>query len=352
MPVSRLSYAVAATALAAAALAPALPAAAAPAPACPGLSGGANADLVRLATGLRIASTAAQMSAAQTSATARALDGPLAAVVQAPPTNSGKRLGSPAVDAGAARVGTGDLRAQATWPTGYRCGTPGPAATSSVALAEAAVLPGGSGTGTLRLAGSPSSGADVSLSTRDGHLASSATARVGLADLRLFDGSGSPVRVKVLSQPQLSAVAGGTVARSAVRYTAPVYEVTGPAGTTRRLDAAGQRIDIPLPASVLRLSIGTVTRHVTATAVTAEAATLRVQLFAGGTAAPSLDLGVGVLQVSANAPVEVPVPVTARPPATLPLTGVDTGWLVGIGLLTAIGGRLLLLLSRRRTRSY
>src|SRR5439155_169566 len=219
------------------------------------------------------------------------------------------------------------------------------------ARAEAAVLPGGSGTGTLRLAGSPSSGADVSLSTRDGHLASSATARVGLADLRLFDGSGSPVRVKVLSQPQLSAVAGGTVARSAVRYTAPVYEVTGPAGTTRRLDAAGQRIDIPLPASVPRLSIGTVTRHVTATAVTAEAATLRVQLFAGGTAAPSLDLGVGVLQVSANAPVEVPVPVTARPPATLPLTGVDTGWLVGIGLLTAIGGRLLLLLSRRRTRS-
>src|SRR5438477_5686832 len=103
---------------------------------------GANADLVRLATGLRIASTAAQMSAAQTSATARALDGPLAAVVQAPPTNSGKRLGSPAIDAGAARVGTGDLRAQATWPTGYRCGTPGPAATSSVALAEAAVLPG------------------------------------------------------------------------------------------------------------------------------------------------------------------------------------------------------------------
>src|SRR5438477_12751962 len=142
MPVSRLSYAVAATALAAAAPAPALPAAAAPAPACPGLSGGANADLVRLATGLRIASTAAQMSAAQTSATARALDGPLAAVVQAPPTNSGKRLGSPAIDAGAARVGTGDLRAQATWPTGYRCGTPGPAATSSVALAEAAVLPG------------------------------------------------------------------------------------------------------------------------------------------------------------------------------------------------------------------
>ena len=46
-----------ATAALVAALAPALPAAAAPAPGCPALSGSAGADLIRVSTGLRVASS-------------------------------------------------------------------------------------------------------------------------------------------------------------------------------------------------------------------------------------------------------------------------------------------------------
>ena len=102
-------------------------------------------------------------------------------------------------------------------------------------------------------------------------------------------------------------------------------------------------IDIPVSGNVLRLSIGSVSQRITATAVTAEAATLRVQLL--GTGTTLLDLGIGVLQVNAGVPVEAaPVPA---PAGTLPVTGFDVGWLIGIGLLVAIGGRLLLVLSRR-----
>jgi len=55
-----------------------------------------------------------------------------------------------------------------------------------------------------------------------------------------------------------------------------------------------------------------------------------------------LDVGVGVLEANASREAE---------PATLPLTGVNVGWLVGIGLLLTIAGRFLLLVSRRRATS-
>ena len=90
----------------------------------------------------------------------------------------------------------------------------------------------------------------------------------------------------------------------------------------------------------MRLSAGTLNRHVTGTSVTADAATLRVQLLVSGN--PVLDVGVGVLEANASRGAE---------PATLPLTGVNVGWLVGTGLLLTIAGRFLLLVSRRRATS-
>jgi len=382
MPVSRLPYALAAAALAAA-LAPALPAAAAP-PARGCASGGASADLLRVyaaapsttaaarqsPVGLRVASSQVEMSSSRTTATARALDGPLAApgtaTEQAPPTppGSGHQVGAAPVDVGDAKVGTGDLRARATWPAGYRCGSPaGPSASSSTALVDATVLPEPGGWSMVRVPRNVNSAADVGLSLRDRHAATSVTARVGLGEVSVLDGTDAGVRVRVVSEPTLTATAGGTVARSSVHYTAPVFEVIGKAGT-RRLEVASQHLDIPVPPEalgsavpagagsvVLRLSIGAVSQHVTGTSITAEAGTLRVQLLAGSDTL--LDLGVGVLQVNAGAPADPP-PAPATLPGdgpTLPLTGVNAGWLVGIGVLIAIGGRLLLLLSRRRARS-
>jgi LPXTG-motif cell wall-anchored protein len=267
-----------------------------------------------------------------------------------------------------ARVGTGDLRAKAGWPEGCGVAGTGPAASSSVALADATVLPGVGGTSLLHVAHSVSSGADAGMTVRDHRVAATVSARVGLADLRLFEGRSETLQVRVITAPTLSATAGGTVARSSVRYTAPLIEVKRPNGTVQTLDAPGKRIDVPVaPAvlralgalgalgtggwatagAVLRLTIGSVSQHVTATAVTAEAVTLRVQLLNGG--ATLLDVGVGVLEASASAPTDAPPAPVPASAGSLPVTGIDVGWLLGIGVLIAIGGRLLLVLSRRRS---
>jgi hypothetical protein len=363
MPVHRILLAAALGAVAAPPLA-ALPATAAPA--CTNLSGSASADLVRVQVldphafgavqspaGRRVAATQATLSATHATATARSLETQTAAPVttatqQAPPapSASGNRITSPPVDLGVARVGTGDLRVKAGWPAGSGCGTASsrPAASSSAALADALVLPRAGGGAVLRVPSNLSSGADASLTVRDGHLATTVSARAGLTELRLFEGLGESIQLRVVTAPTLSATAG---ARSSVRYTSPVIEVHRPNGLTQSLDAPTKTVDIPTAAGVLRLSIGSVSQRITAKAVTAEAATLRVQLLGGGTTL--LDLGIGVLQVSASAPVEA-APVAA-PAGTLPVTGFDVGWLIGIGLLVAIGGRLLLVVSRRATRA-
>jgi LPXTG-motif cell wall-anchored protein len=85
--------------------------------------------------------------------------------------------------------------------------------------------------------------------------------------------------------------------------------------------------------------------------VTAEATTLRVQVLAGGVVLA--DVACGGLQAGAGAPAAPPAPVPAAaavPVGGLPVTGINAGWLVGLGLLVVIGGRLLVVLSRRRAR--
>jgi hypothetical protein len=353
----------------------ALPAAAAPpAPACASVSASAGADLVRVSAldarlarpapvGFRIASSHVDASGTRSTATARGLDATLAgaafgvpdtaAIQQAPPapSGSGSQVAARAVDAGVARVGTGDLRARTAWRDGCPA-VPGPAASSSAVLADATVLPGPGGRSLLRAPRNVSSGASVQANQRT----TSASAHVSLGELHLFDGADGGVQVRVLSEPALTAIAGGTVARSSVRYAAPVLEVAGPNGNARRIEAGSRQLDLPVPpgvlavpgALVLRLSIGTVAQHVTGTSVTAEAGMLRIQLMASGSTL--LDLNLGVLQASATAPAAPPVPAPVPGQGggpTLPVTGLNAGWLVGIGILIAIGGRLLLLLSRR-----
>src|SRR2546423_4363595 len=207
MPVHRILLAAALGVVAAPPLA-ALPATAAPT--CTNLSGSASADLVRVQAldphlfgaaqspvNLRVAARRVRRSATNTSATARSLDTPLAAALttatqQAPPAPSatGNRVTSAPVDLGVTRVGTGDLRATAGWPTGSGCGTASsrPAASSSAALADAFVLPRANGGAVLHAPRNLSSSADASLTVRDGHLATTVSARAALTELRLFEG--------------------------------------------------------------------------------------------------------------------------------------------------------------------
>ncbi len=398
MPVVRSAVAAVLGTALGAALVPALvtmPAAAGPAPdGCGGarLTGSARADLIRVQAlnphafhlpaspvGLRVATTEAELATqpARTAASAHALtadpatavSGPVA-TQQAPPvpldptmTGSGVQVHSPAVAAGAALVGTGDLHARA----GYGCdaGTP-PIASASASLVDATVLPGAGGASLLHLPHNLASDASAALTMRDHRASATVTARIGPTDLRLFDGTAESVQLRVLTSPELTVVAGAAAGHAPVRYTAPLVEVRLPSGTTVTLDTPSKQVDVPLtPAAltafglrtgsssgpvVARLSLGSMTQHITTEGATAEAATLWVRLLCGGTTAA--ELGVGVLSATASAstaPGAAPVPAPGGGTASgsLPVTGVDVGWLLGIGLLLAIGGRLLLVVSRR-----
>src|SRR5947209_6791075 len=125
-----------------------------------------------------------RLLAAFSAASLGAVAAPLAALpaVAAPsrPACAPGPHGSASVDLVRARVGTGDLRAQAQCPS----------ATASVALLDATVLPG-PGDSLLRVPGEVNSSATVT---------GSASARTGLTDVRLFDGTTGRVAVKVLTE--------------------------------------------------------------------------------------------------------------------------------------------------------
>src|SRR5256886_6939003 len=205
----------------------ALPAAAAPAqPVCAG-TGGAGADLVRLSAldlralgvaqasgaGLRLASTHAGVAGGRPSASARSVDATLAGVplAAAQPaalrqTPGSAQVRSSPVDLGYARVGTGDLRAQAGCPS----------ATASAALVDATVLPGADGLAVVRVPGNVNSLATAGTGR--------AQAQVGLTDVRILDRTTARIAVQVLTEPTL------TVGAGSARYSSPALEVTLPSG--------------------------------------------------------------------------------------------------------------------------
>jgi len=357
---------------------------------------------------------------------------------QAPPTHA-----KPAVytgltqDAGLARVGTGELSAHATWTDKMGCGKQtGPAGYSSAAVADLAVLPGSGSTALVRAPRTISSQAVTGLRSVGGKTASVAAAEIELADLRLLS---ETLAVKVLKAPTLTATSTGLARTSSVDYQAPVLEISGGGLPTQRLDSPSKHIDVALPASalalpgtesaataqnlptlggdplggllrglnvpelgsilggatsgglalpgpgsyaMLRISLGAVTKTITDGRVTAEAASLRIQLLLCGPGRAQttvLDLGVGLLRASATAPCEnvtsspSPSPSTSTSPSPapsttpvgcggpgcggpgsgggggLPLTGMaPVAYIVGAGVLLALAGRLLLLMARKR----
>lgn len=105
--------------------------------------------------------------------------------------------------------------------------------------------------------------------------------------------------------------------------------------------------------SLLKLSLGDVEHEITDQAVTAEAATLRVQLLAGRDSKSLLDIGLGLLSADAVAPApDVPTPPVAQPPGGggggLPITGANVGVIAAVGLVLLAAGGALVAVGRRR----
>lgn len=300
--------------------------------------------------------------------------GPLEATVaqQAPPTHQDPvRNNALSIDLGVAKAGTGDLIAHARWADGMACGTQvGPAGSASAAILNVTVLPGSNGA-LVAARDNLASQAETATVQRNGRAATAAAARISLSSL---DIAGGKLTIKVISPPTLMIYATGRAATSTVEYKAPILEITGPGIPRQELTGLGKTIDLPLQTSalgsvlsglplpvglgqnsLLRLTIGDLTQQITDQKVTASAASLRLQVLVSGTTqAAVLDLGVGLLTASAQAPQWTdPAPLgnpggCGAPGCKLPLTGLNVGIAVGAGILLFVLGRFLFVLSGRR----
>jgi hypothetical protein len=139
---------------------------------------------------------------------------------------------------------------------------------------------------------------------------------------------------------------GGLPGLPEVPQLPPAGEIIG--GTPEALPILGSG-----KLSLLKLSLGDVEHEVTDQAVTAEAATLRLQLLAGPNSSSLLDIGLGLLSADAVAPAPtVPAPPVAQPPSGggggLPITGANVGVIAAVGLLLLAAGGAMVVVGRRR----
>lgn len=164
---------------------------------------------------------------------------------QAPPAHDQPDVVNVAgVDLGALRLGTGGLRAQASWKHAGRCTTAdGPRAASSATLAGITVLPGRNGRALLRI-NAVESATVTGVGSAGGRPAATAAATGAIADFKLLDNGPSAIGVRVISPPSLSVLAGTT---KTVDYTAPVLEITIPGKAPIRVSSAGSHVDVVVP---------------------------------------------------------------------------------------------------------
>ncbi|WP_026209232.1 hypothetical protein [Catelliglobosispora koreensis] len=299
--------------------------------------------------------------------------GPLEATVaqSAPPSHQEPvKNQALSVDLGVAKAGTGELNAHARWADGMACGTQaGPAGAANAALLGVSVLPGSKGA-LVQADNNISSQSATATVLREGRAASAAAAQISLSSLEF---AGGKLTIDVISPPSLVVYATGRAATSVVEYKSPVLEISGAGVPRQQLSGLGKTVDLPiqtsvlgsvlsglpLPAglgqtSVLRLTIGDLKQDIKDEKVTASTASLRLQvLVSAASQASVLDLGVGLLDVSAEAPKWTepnnPPPVDCGTPGCkLPLTGVNVGIAVGAGILLFVAGRFLFVLTARR----
>lgn len=323
-------------------------------------------------------------------------DGPLSrtAYQQAPPRNAKPvKVRADRRDLGVASAGAGDLSAYATWHAGLACGTkPTEGTRTSATVAGADVLAGPGGVALVRI--------PAALRTRTAtglHAAGSpvATASAGLTEARVLAGTPAEVRVKVVKPAAL------TVGRD-VAYQAPIVEISGPGIGTRRLDAPGEVVDVPLGGlgsavgalkldrlggvtgrgekgpldlpglptlpglplagglpgvdpdggSILRVTAGTLKKEVTGEWARAEATSLRLQVVtrpADDDVAVVLDMHLGRLDALVLAPRPAPAPpAPAGSAGGLPVTGANVVWTALVGALLIMAGLVAMMATRRR----
>ncbi len=328
---------------------------------------------------------------------------------QAPPSHDRPAARStPAGEVGPLAVGAGQLGAHARWADGMACGqTAGEASRSDAAVGSVNLLGGSLVRMTERATSSSRTGIDREAG--DPRTVASATVGTGRIDLL-----GGKVQIRVLRAPKLAADMSAS-GQGAVRYQPAAIEVSGGEVQRKRLDAAGEHVDITLradrrameslplsrlagvgkaarlplptvpglpsvagqdvettpaggPGTRVRISLGEVRQATKGHAIAARATAIKVGVShseaTGGRSKAgyghqprstvSLALGVGLLETAAVAPEKAGVsPAVAGVGGGLPITGPRTALLAygGVGLLVAGVIAVLAGMKRRRPRS-
>jgi hypothetical protein len=245
---------------------------------------------------------------------------------------------------GLAAVQSGKSTAEAHWDAAYACGGHGPLTRAATMLAGVSLLGGGSGvpgmqavdrtsgaarpTSLLRIGptGSTQSAADV-VRLGDGRRGVRAGAGVALSDLALFAGTPQEISLKVVTQPTLTVVAGGSKARSRVTYRPAVLAVMAGGEPVATMDSTDAGVSLSLRGRLsgdrstalltVRLSLGGPTQEITGDTVRAEAAALRLEVRSGRTRL--LDVAVGHLSAEASlTSTGTPGPDQPEPPRQQP----------------------------------
>ena len=324
---------------------------------------------------------------------------------QAPPTHARPLTRStPAGRVGPLRLGAGELSGHARWDAAMACG----AASGETARAKSAVHGAGileqAGEGLVRV---PEKAASVSTTALDGRGESVASATITAGRFEL---AGGRVTLRVLKAPSL--VASMSCDGGEVRYQPALVEVSGDGVTTKRLDTAGETVDITLGAETesgvldaaglgdlrpasrplplphvpglptvsaptpitesapagdgtrLRITLGGVRRATKGHAIAARATAIKVSIAQGGATRgrtksgygqeQRLDMAIGLLEAAAVAPERATTPVAVSGAGGgLPITGPGVAGLAigGMALLATGVGAVLFGRRRRRTSS-
>jgi hypothetical protein len=156
-------------------------------------------------------------------------------IQQAPPTRAKAAIQKfPEGTAGPIALGRGTLTSRAKWDPRMACG----AASGDVTRAEATVAGGGIGA----LVRVPAKARSLSTTALEPGARTVAFAGLTLGSLDLLDGA---VRVKIVRQPQLTAQMS-TKDGGKISYAPPVLQVSGDDIETRRLDTAGDVVELAL----------------------------------------------------------------------------------------------------------
>jgi hypothetical protein len=180
--------------------------------------------------------------------------GPLTKTVsqQAPPSNDEPETKSLiAQNLGLLKVGAGDLSAHATWKSGMACGKEhGKNTEASAEIANATVLPGLRKNSGLVRASLLSSATETGLDKKGDQVCSVARASVGVAEISLFAGSRSAIKIEVIKPPTLAVGTAGTKASGTVHYQAPILKITGPGGISHQINSPGDTVTLGIPSSL------------------------------------------------------------------------------------------------------